>query len=92
MGVQAIVRIKKGMTKAEAIEKARQVLEEKSQAIAKDKRAKALGRAKDAIESSMLSRVLSSDTLAEKIEAIRSINPYFYLLTPLPRSDDDPTN
>ena len=57
----------------------------KPEFVPKDKRAKALGRAKDAIESSMLSRVLSSDTLAEKIEAIRSINPYFYLLTPLPK-------
>jgi uncharacterized protein YhaN len=74
-------------TRAEGIEKAKQVLEERSQAIIKDKRAKALGRAKDAIESSMLSRVLSSDTLAEKIEAIRSINPLFYLLTDVPTKE-----
>jgi len=60
--------------------------------VPKDKRAKAGRRRKDAIESSMLSRVLSSDTLAQKIESIRSINPLFYLLTPLPRSDDDTTN
>ena len=67
----------------------------KSQFVPKDKRAKALGRAKDAIESSMLSRVLSSDTLAQKIEAIRSINPYFYLLTDMPTkrsNNDDTTN
>ena len=65
----------------------------KRQFVPKDKRAKALGRAKDAIESSMLSRVLSSDTLAQKIEAIRSINPYFYLLTDMPtkRSNNDET-
>jgi hypothetical protein len=63
----------------------------KSQFVPKDKRAKAVRRKKDAIESSMLSRVLSSDTLAQKIEAIRSINPLFYLLTDVPtkRSDDE---
>jgi hypothetical protein len=65
----------------------------KSQFVPKDKRAKVIKRTKDAIESSMLSRVLSSDTLAQKIEAIRSINPLFYLLTDMPtkRSDDETT-
>lgn len=42
---------------------------------------------KDAHEGSLLSRVLSSATFAEKIEAIRECNPYFYLLTPLPRKE-----
>ena len=56
----------------------------KRQFVPKDKRAKVIKRTKDAIESSMLSRVLSSDTLAQKIEAIRSINPLFYLLTDMP--------
>ena len=68
--------------------------------VPKDKRAKVIKRTKDALEESMLSRVLSSDTLAQKIEAIRSINPYFYLLTDMPtavtrpteRKNDDPTN
>jgi hypothetical protein len=49
-------------------------------------------RAKDAHEGSMLSRVLSSATFAEKIEAIREHNPYFYLLTPplgTDRANDD---
>ena len=65
----------------------------KRQFVPKDKRAKVIKRTKDAIESSMLSRVLSSDTLAEKIEAIRSINPYFYLLTDMPtkRNNDETT-
>ena len=44
-------------------------------------------RSKDAHEGSMLSRVLSSATFAEKIEAIREHNPYFYLLTPPLRTD-----
>ena len=61
--------------------------------VPKDKRAKVIKRTKDALEESMLSRVLSSDTLAQKIEAIRSINPYFYLLTDMPtkRSNNDET-
>lgn len=44
-------------------------------------------RKRDAHEGSLLSRVLSSATFAEKIEAIRESNPYFYLLTPLPRKE-----
>ena len=47
-----------------------------------DYRTKQPKRKKDAHEGSMLSRVLSSATFAEKIEAIREHNPYFYLLTP----------
>ena len=31
-----------------------------------------------------LKTVLSKDTFAEKVEAIRAVNPYFYLLTPTP--------
>lgn len=54
-----------------------------------DKRAKKNWRGKDAFESSLLSRVLTSATFAEKIEAIREVNPYFYLLTPLPRSNNE---
>ena len=49
-------------------------------------------RKQDAHEGSMLSRVLSSATFAEKIEAIREHNPYFYLLTPplgTDRADDE---
>jgi len=45
-------------------------------------------RKKDAHEGSLLSRVLSSASFAEKIEAIREYNPYFYLLTPLPQKED----
>ena len=52
----------------------------------KDRRVKGTWRKKDAFEANLLSRVLSSATFAEKIEAIREVNPYFYLLTPLPRS------
>ena len=47
----------------------------------KDKRAKIIKRKKDAFEGSLLSRVLTSATFAEKIEVIRETNPYFYLLT-----------
>ena len=47
-----------------------------------DIRSLKLRRKQDAHEGSMLSRVLSSATFAEKIEAIREHNPYFYLLTP----------
>jgi len=57
-----------------------------------DYRTKKPRRAKDAHEGSMLSRVLSSATFAEKIEAIREHNPYFYLLTPrhgTDRANDD---
>jgi hypothetical protein len=39
-------------------------------------------REREAIANSLLSRVLSSDTFAQKVEAIRAVNPYFYLLTP----------
>ena len=46
-----------------------------------DKRAKIIKRKKDAFEGSLLSRVLTSATFAEKVEAIREVNPYFYLLT-----------
>lgn len=46
-----------------------------------DKRAKVIKRKKDAFEGSLLSRVLTSATFAEKVEAIREVNPYFYLLT-----------
>ena len=55
----------------------------------KDRRIKGTWRKKDAFEANLLSRVLSSATFAEKIEAIREVNPYFYLLTPLPRSKDE---
>ena len=51
----------------------------------KDRRIKGTWRKKDAHEANLLSRVLSSATFAEKIEAIREVNPYFYLLTPLPK-------
>lgn len=47
-----------------------------------DIRSLKLRRKQDAHEGSMLSRVLYSATFAEKIEAIREHNPYFYLLTP----------
>jgi len=46
-------------------------------------------REREAIANSLLSRVLSSDTFAQKIEAIRKTNPYFYLLTPKKEGDDD---
>jgi hypothetical protein len=46
-------------------------------------------REREAISNSLLSRVLSSDTFAQKIEAIRETNPYFYLLTPKKESDDE---
>ena len=36
-----------------------------------------------------LSSILTKATFAEKMEAIRSVNPYFYLLTPLPRSNNE---
>jgi hypothetical protein len=49
--------------------------------LSKDKRAKIIKRKKDAFEGSLLSRVLTSATFAEKVEAIREVNPYFYLLT-----------
>ena len=39
-------------------------------------------REREALQNSLLSRILSSDTFAEKVEAIREVNPYFYLLTP----------
>jgi hypothetical protein len=46
-------------------------------------------REREAIANSLLSRVLSSDTFAQKIEAIRETNPYFYLLTLKKESDDE---
>jgi hypothetical protein len=36
-----------------------------------------------------LGSILTKATFAEKMEAIRSVNPYFYLLTPLPRSNNE---
>jgi hypothetical protein len=56
-----------------------------------DLRAKKHWRGRDAHEASMLSRVLTSATFAEKIEAIREHNPYFYLLTPQPRRKHEAT-
>ena len=52
-----------------------------------DMRAKKHWRGRDAHEASMLSRVLTSATFAEKIEAIRETNPYFYLLTDVPTKE-----
>jgi hypothetical protein len=49
-------------------------------------------REREAMQNSLLSRVLTSATFAEKMEAIRSVNPYFYLLTPLPRSNHEANN
>ena len=46
-------------------------------------------REREATANSLLSRVLSSDTFAQKIEAIRETNPYFYLLTQKKESDDE---
>jgi len=46
-------------------------------------------REREATANSLLSRVLSSDTFAQKIEAIRETNPYFYLLTPKKESHDE---
>ena len=46
-------------------------------------------REREATANSLLSRVLSSDTFAQKIEAIRETNPYFYLLTLKKESDDE---
>jgi len=40
-------------------------------------------REREALQNSLLSRILSSDTFAQKVEAIREVNPYFYLLTPV---------
>ena len=37
-------------------------------------------REREAIAKSLLSRVLSSATFAEKVEAIKAVNPFFYLL------------
>ena len=37
-------------------------------------------REQEAITNSLLSRVLSSATFAEKVEAIKAVNPLFYLL------------
>ena len=37
-------------------------------------------REQEAITNSLLSRVLSSATFAEKVEAIKAVNPFFYLL------------
>jgi len=37
-------------------------------------------REREAIANSLLSRVLSSATFAEKVEAIKAVNPFFYLL------------
>jgi len=36
---------------------------------------------------SLLNVILSDATLAEKIEAVRTTNPYFYLLTPQPKKE-----
>jgi hypothetical protein len=44
-------------------------------------------RIKDDYARNTLSRILSGATLAEKIEAIREFNPYFYLLTPKPKKE-----
>lgn len=41
-------------------------------------------RAKKAKQEGFLQLVLSKATFAEKVEAIREVNPYFYLLTPQP--------
>ena len=38
-------------------------------------------REQEAIANSLLSRILSSATFAEKVEAIKAVNPFFYLLT-----------
>jgi len=40
---------------------------------------------KDNYARNTLNRILSGATLAQKIEAIRESNPYFYLLTPKPQ-------
>ena len=45
-------------------------------------------REREAITNSLLSRVLSSDTFAQKVEAIRETNPYFYLLTPVKEKEN----
>lgn len=39
----------------------------------------------DAYARNTLSRILTGATLAEKVEAVREFNPYFYLLTPTPK-------
>ena len=44
-------------------------------------------REREATQNSLLSRVLTSATFAEKIEAIRETNPYFYLLTDVPTKE-----
>jgi hypothetical protein len=44
-------------------------------------------REREASRSSLLNRVLTSATFAEKIDAIREHNPYFYLLTDVPTKE-----
>jgi len=41
----------------------------------------------DDYKRNTLNRILSATTMAEKIEAIRESNPYFYLLTPKPKKE-----
>lgn len=37
------------------------------------------------VEPTLLGILESTKTFAEKVELIRSVNPYFYLLTPKPK-------
>ena len=45
-------------------------------------------REQEAITNSLLSRVLSSATFAEKVEAIKAVNPLFYLLIEPPKPNN----
>lgn len=49
-------------------------------------------RAQAVATENFLGSILTKATFAEKMEAIRSVNPYFYLLTPLPRSNNEANN
>jgi hypothetical protein len=36
-------------------------------------------------QDTFLQTILSMESFADKVEAIRAVNPYFYLLTPKPK-------
>lgn len=51
-----------------------------------------LRRQREEAERKFLKTVLSSATLAQKMEVIRDKNPLFYLLTPKPQRKQGETN
>ena len=54
------------------------------QAVAK-KRGSYVREPKITDEPTLLSKILSDIPFSEKVEAVRAVNPYFYLLTPRPQ-------